>query len=201
MIDIVPIFPTAIFRNRLDIKLTDEEVNIISSIKTFDQALGNELSYDGWVLEQLGLERLKQICLDNVHLYAKEIMQVDNEMYITNSWLNITDKDRQHILHCHTNSIISGVFYVKASDSQPSISFNRMSPPFLLNLKSKEYNQYNSIEWSVPVEDNMLIIFPSSCYHYVQPNETNNKRISIAFNTFIRGQLGAVREGADLFLK
>jgi len=201
MMDLVPIFPTAVFRNRLDIKLTDAELEIINNFSLFEQPLGNNCSKDGFILEHEGLERLKKVFLDNANLYAKEIMQVDNEIYITNSWVNVTTKDHQHILHNHTNSIISGVFYVKASTSQPSISFNRMSPPFLLNVKSKKYNEYNSTEWNVPVEDNMLIIFPSLCYHYVKPNEKVDDRISIAFNTFIKGELGTGSAGADLYLK
>jgi hypothetical protein len=38
-------------------------------------------------------------------------------------------------------------------------------------------------------------------YHSVAPNLTDNLRISIAFNSFIRGTIGTDISGADLNLK
>jgi hypothetical protein len=75
-----------------------------------------------------------------------------------------------------------------------------MAPPFLLNLKIKEFNPFNSIEWSVNVKDNTLLLFPSQLYHGVAPNFSNNNRISIAFNTFVKGQISDATSGAELYL-
>jgi ectoine hydroxylase-related dioxygenase (phytanoyl-CoA dioxygenase family) len=59
---------------------------------------------------------------------------------------------------------------------------------------------FNSTEWSVSVEDGDILIFPSSCFHHVKVNQSNNRRISIAFNTFVRGTIGSESAGADLIL-
>jgi ectoine hydroxylase-related dioxygenase (phytanoyl-CoA dioxygenase family) len=59
---------------------------------------------------------------------------------------------------------------------------------------------FNSMEWTVPVEDLDIIIFPSTLFHYVKPNTSNRDRISIAFNTFARGHIKTESTGADLIL-
>jgi predicted 2-oxoglutarate/Fe(II)-dependent dioxygenase YbiX len=42
----------------------------------------------------------------------------------------------------------------------------------------------------VKVNKNELILFPSVLLHYVPPTTNKNKRISIAFNSFIEGNIG-----------
>ena len=199
--EIYPLFPTVVYKNKLERKLTSNELDFIYSLEVFEQSLGNEISTSQWLLEKTELAQLKTDLMDHINIYLNEIMQVDAELYMTNSWLNVTANQRQHSLHNHNNSILSGVFYINVSDSQPSISFNRMDPPFFLHMKARQYTMFNSMEWNIPVEDNGIIIFPSNCFHFVKPNLTGNQRISIAFNTFIRGTVGGEAEGADLHLR
>ena len=199
--EIYPLFPTVVYKNKLDRPLLSTELEFVYSSGVFEQSLGNEISTSQWVLEAPELAQLKKDLMDHINIYFNEIMQVDAELYMTNSWINVTAYEKQHSLHNHNNSILSGVFYINASDSQPSISFNRMTPPFFLHMSAKQYTMFNSMEWNVPVEDGGIIIFPSNCFHFVKPNLTNNQRISIAFNTFIRGNIGGDAEGADLQLR
>ena len=74
-----------------------------------------------------------------------------------------------------------------------------MTSPFVFNMTPKTFNSFNSAEWSVPVKDNMLLLFPSSCFHSVDVNHTPNTRISISFDTFIKGTVGTT--GSELHLK
>jgi uncharacterized protein (TIGR02466 family) len=46
-----------------------------------------------------------------------------------------------------------------------------------------EFNYFNSNEWHVQPEEGTLIVFPSWLNHLVLPNEGEEERISIAFNT------------------
>jgi uncharacterized protein (TIGR02466 family) len=199
--EIYPLFPTVVYKNKLERKLTSEELNFIYSSEVFHQSLGNEISTNNWILENSILTQLKNDLMEHVNIYLNEIMMVEAELYITNSWINVTGYQKQHALHNHNNSIISGVFYVDAADSQPSITFNKMNPPFFLHMKAKDYTIFNSMEWNIPIENNTIIVFPSQCYHFVKPNLTENQRISIAFNTFVRGNIGGDAEGADLNLR
>ena len=47
---------------------------------------------------------------------------------------------------------------------------------------------------------NDLVLFSSAISHFVEANESNEPRYSIAFNTFIRGKLGSHRDVSELVL-
>ena len=147
------------------------------------------------------MEHLKEEFKQHVDVYVKEIMKVSWDLYLTNSWLNVTKPADYHMIHNHNNSVVSGVLYIKSSYIQPTISFNRMDPPYMLVAEPEEFTPFNSMEWTVPVEDGDIILFPSKLFHYVKPNESDKDRISLAFNTFARGEIHTRTAGADLILK
>ena len=197
--EIFPLFPVAVYKNIIRAP-SENELKHINSIEMKTQTSGNLLSTDRYVLDHPELADLKKVILDNIKIYAEEIISTDQELYITNSWKNANDQHQRHMIHNHTNSIISGCYYINVESSLPSVSFNRMGPPFLLNLLPKKFNLFNSIDWSIPLENNCLLIFPSAAYHHVPPNPNPDTRISIAFNTFLRGTIGTNSGGADLIL-
>lgn len=200
-LDLHSLFPTVVYRKPNAVVLTDEEENYLKNIPYIEQWLGNKISSDKFLLDNKELSRVKDELTTHLNVYLNKVMNIDNELYITNSWINITHKDQEHKVHNHTNSILSGVLYIQVADSQPYISFHRMDSPLLLTMKASEYHAANSNEWNIPLEDNDVIIFPSKMHHSVAPNRTDNPRISIAFNSFIRGTIGTDISGADLTLK
>jgi len=197
-VEIFPLFPVVVYKTQIDMAMDSVELSTINDFKLHTQWLGNDVTDDYYTLDHPNLRRLKNTLSTHVQCYLTDIMKIDVELYITNSWLNFTRTNQQHIVHNHTNSILSGVYYISVDNSQPTISFNRMSPPFGLTMAAREYNYYNSTEWNIPVKNNDLIIFPSQCYHYVKPNNSDSVRVSLAFNTYARGQFGT--NGAELKL-
>lgn len=198
MPELYTLFPTIIYKEPMGVTLTDKETTFINNVPLLDHGLGNSVSENTFILDCDELSRLKNALTSHLNNYLNDVMKIDNTLYITNSWLNLTKRNQEHTLHNHSNSILSGVFYINVSDSQPLITFNRLDYPFLLNMKAKEYHPANSIEWNIPVFDNDVIIFPSKLNHAVLPNDTDNERISIAFNSFVTGTVGADNSGADL---
>lgn len=198
--EIIPLFPQALYRSTFR-SLTDNEIRIIDEFPVERQQLGNHTSHAPYFLSEIGLENLKKDIEFHIENYVKEVMKVDYDVYITNSWKNLTKPNDQHMIHNHSNSIISGVLYIRSSYIQPTISFARGSYPYLLAFKGNEFTPFNSLEWTIPVEDNNIIIFPSSLYHYVKPNLSDKDRLSVAFNTFVRGNIKTQHTGADLILK
>jgi uncharacterized protein (TIGR02466 family) len=196
--EIQPLFATAVYKNILR-PLTPEELDFIQSRPRAPQGSGNLMSRSREVLEFNELADLKKLFLENIKEYAETIMGISNELYITSSWISFTEAKQGHNLHNHPNSILSGCFYVDVEKSQPSITFNSMTSPFLFSMMPKTFNSFNSAKWSVPVKDNMLLLFPSSCFHSVDVNHTPNTRISISFDTFIKGTVGTT--GSELYLK
>ena len=193
-----PLFSIPVYKEKLRL-LDNNEQTFLKNIELCEQTLGNWSSVDNHLLNNPELFYLKKNIENILQSYCKSILHIDIEIYITNSWLNKTYPSQQHFLHNHSNSIISGVYYIDVEDSLPLITFNRMQLPFLLNFIPKEFTMFNSTEWSIPVENGSLIIFPSTLYHYVKPNDSNKTRISLAFNSFVKGNIG-FNKGSELIL-
>ena len=69
------------------------------------------------------------------------------------------------------------------------------------DVQAGEYNLYNSRTWWVEVSTGMLILFPSHLTHQVPTTTSNDVRISLAFNTYLKGQLGVPGFANELILK
>ena len=104
----------------------------------------------------------------------------------------MTKPGGSHHRHRHTNSIISGVFYI-ATVENDKIYFH--DPNILikdrLEFKIRKYNQYNSKSWFFEIDALDLILFPSWLEHNVMHNvNQTTDRISLSFNTFAKGDFG-----------
>ena len=151
------------------------------------------------------LKNLKKFCEQHIKIYVKEILDPEEELdfYITQSWLNVVEPGGNILNHHHANSIISGVFYI-STEEDDSIKFE--DPNFitkeLIKFETKEFNLWNSTAWSLSSKNNELMLFPSWLSHQVVPNEkATTNRISISFNTFVKGTFGIKGSLNELILK
>ena len=200
MFEVYPLFPTVIAKKNLAIEFNEEELTELYTTDLFLQGLGNGASFDEHLLENPKYERLKEVCLRYAQDYFTDVMKYRYPLHITNSWLNVTQENQEHMMHNHTNSMVSGILYLKTMGSVPSIMFTSNTPTFMLNLQRDEANMLNSMVWELPVEDNCIVLFPSQCFHSVKRNLSSNERISIAFNTFIKGKVDNAPCGGNLDL-
>tara|TARA_Y100000590_G_scaffold395587_1_gene475711 strand:+ start:155 stop:778 length:624 start_codon:yes stop_codon:yes gene_type:complete len=189
------LFSTPVYSVIRDSELNLEESEEIKSIleEGMRTNSGNEHSINSYIFKTK-LKKIKEFCEQQIKKYVEIIISPSQELefYITESWINVTKPGEFHHLHYHPNSIISGVFYVNTVP-EDQISFN--DPNYKVKGRfnfggQKEYNHWNSAQWWLPVEDNQLILFPSWLEHEVKHVEGNKNRISISFNTFVRGNLG-----------
>ena len=151
------------------------------------------------------LKKLKQFCEQHLDTYIKEVIcpKEDLNFYITQSWLNINKPGEFHHEHSHSNSIISGVFYV-STEEDDKIFFTDPNQKLkdLLRSEVTTFNLWNSSSWFFPAVTNELLIFPSWLNHRVDQNEKATKnRISISFNTFVTGVMGSKERLTELILK
>jgi len=161
-----------------------EEINYVDNVN-------NKTSENDIVLDNIICDPLKQRFLNSLNEFKNKILSSDVDLYITESWLNFTNQGGSHHAHYHPNSIISGVYYYNVS-STDSISFQN---PFKsqYDFVPKNYNIFNSPEWTVEVKQDSLVLFMSSLSHYVKETVDINTRKSLAFNTFFKGELGVKR--------
>jgi uncharacterized protein (TIGR02466 family) len=104
-------------------------------------------------------------------------------------WLNINDYKDYNISHNHPGSVFSGVYYVKTLPDCGSIIFEHPGLNVLqyatCSLTYKEWKPNNSLTWWQPPKENMLYVFPSWLNHNVEPNLSEEQRISLSFNTTV----------------
>ena len=185
------LFPTPIGFFQYDQKLSGTELDFILNLERRPN-VGNQTSVNSYILENEILKNLKTFFELSLSKFIDEVYKPENKIfpYITQSWANFTQPQGHHHKHNHQNSLISGVFYVKLSKMAGRITFTENSHQ-LLYMKPREYNEFNSESWTYQVTENVLILFPSYLNHEVPNFVGDDERISISFNTFVRGQIGS----------
>ncbi len=157
----------------------------------------NYLTHENYILDK-GLPEIRNFIQESIDFYAKEILVGDDftnselDFRITQSWISVTPpRSLGHHRHVHPNSLISGVFYIKANPDIDKIDFiNENLERSTLRVNVKKYNSYNSGIWYLPVRNGQLFLFPSNLPHRVPPVQGSEDRISLAFNVFPYGKLG-----------
>lgn len=188
-----PIFPTSVMKFKFNRNLNEIENTFIKKQESKSKKnLGNYHSLNTFVLNENEMNSIKEFCQKGLEEYFKFVYEpTDNvKINITQSWLNWTKKNEFHHGHEHPNSFISGVFYPSAQKNKDRICFQK-SDYQQIKIPSKKTNDYNTDRIELLVETGDLVLFPSKLSHYVPFNETEN-RISIAFNSFVTGELGTI---------
>lgn len=193
-IETIDLFPIPVFRFNIGRDITSEEKAFVESCgKETYLNVGNVVSVNRYVLEEDPLKDIRNHIQSAIERYLKDIQapEHDVKIYITQSWLNFTQPGQSHHPHSHPNSYLSGTFYFSADENKDSISFINSFLREII-LPSKSYNRYNAERFTVPVKTGDILIFPSNLKHYVEDTfqERTLTRISLAFNTYLKGQIG-----------
>ena len=151
----------------------------------------NRQSDDTFILDKPELSRVRQFIELKLKEFVVNIMGSDDEMVITQSWLNKNGKGEHHHEHKHPNSMISGVWYPQIHEQLPPIEF-KSEKQRDIHLSIKKYNYFNSASFLLPMKAGELILFPSNLQHSVPPNQSDEERISLSFNTWCKGSLGDI---------
>ena len=189
-----PVFPTPLYFNYLKRPFRNTETECFNDVlKNLKVNTGNHTSASSLVLDDERLSDLKKWFVNCLYDYFNIVLHVKDDItpYITSSWLNSTEKGQFHHEHYHTNSIVSAVFYIDANEETDNIVFHKQNiNPISISVKNDEYNQYNAESYSVVAQTGMLILFPSSLRHSVPSVTSDETRVSLSFNTFVKGSLG-----------
>lgn len=194
------LFPIPVGHFQID--LSEQNKKCLEDLeKNMELNKHNYISNNKYVLEEINLKDLKINLLTGVSSFVKNIYDPLNEdlsIYITQSWLNITNEKESHHAHDHPNSIWSAVFYYDVGE-EDSIKFHNMSPRFF-SIIPKNYNSFNSVSWNIKVSKNDVLVFPSTLWHNVDVKKDKYLRKSLAFNIFLKGKLGDAKDSTELIL-
>ena len=114
----------------------------------------------------------------------------ESEPYLGNMWANINPPGGMNRAHQHPNSLWSGVYYIKAPKNCGHLKIDDprsvacMSRPRLKKGKVPK-RLYRETHYE-PIAGR-CIMFPAWLMHCVDPNESNDIRISVSFNFLQKG--------------
>ena len=146
-------------------------------------------SKDTFILDNPEMSRVKQFIEFKLKDFIIKVMGSDNELVITQSWFNKCGKGESHHLHRHPNSMISGVWYPFCHEKLPPIEF-KIGQERETSFSIKKFNHFNCSSFMIHLNMGDLILFPSNLNHSVPPNQSDEERISLSFNTWFKGNLG-----------
>jgi len=201
-VNILTLFPTAVGKFTLDRELTKQELEYIEKAERRPNQ-GNQTSVKNYVLKDKPLKKLNDFLLDSTNKYFSEVYRPkDNvKIYITQSWLNYTEKNQYHHKHAHPNSFISGVFYASGDVTKDKIHFYGNELYKQIKVEPTDYNLYNSESWWLEAGTGILYLFPSSLTHMVTTLDHEQTRVSLSFNTFLKGTIGENHNLTELLIE
>ena len=110
---------------------------------------------------------------------------LDSEPFLGNMWANINPQGGYNRPHIHSNSLWSGVYYVKTPENCGDLKLEDPRAVNLMNMPNRKTGELPVHLWHEVVYKPVagrLIMFPSWLNHYVEPNQSNDIRISVSFN-------------------
>tara|TARA_R110002051_G_scaffold257598_1_gene316618 strand:+ start:14 stop:604 length:591 start_codon:yes stop_codon:yes gene_type:complete len=128
-------------------------------------------------------------------LYACQKTIYDQEYYesepvLGNMWANINPPGGMNRAHQHPNSLWSGVYYIKAPKGSGHLKIDDpRSSAAMIRPRQKDENKPARLFRETHYEPiaGKCIMFPSWLMHCVDPNESNDIRISVSFNFLQKG--------------
>lgn len=119
----------------------------------------------------------------------KEIGLASNiQLPITICWANKTTTLQAHHEHKHTNSFLSGIFYLTSHDDSPTVfTFPNVWTTEFPGIGFEKCRKTNSFK--ISPKKSTLILFPSHIMHHVHGHKEKETRYTISFNTFLSGSI------------
>jgi uncharacterized protein (TIGR02466 family) len=197
------VFPIPVMLDKFHRSLTTEEMDYARSV-SLRKNVSNRSSSETYVLKNPMFKELSNWLDYKAKKFFHDIYSPSGqvELYITQSWINHSEVGEEHHVHAHPNSIVSGVFYFDADPTVDKITFVKTITKDI-DIMPVQYNPFNSNTWYYSVDIGQLVLFPSTLKHTVEsvlPSPKRKTRISLSFNTFIRGHINPGIELSELIL-
>ena len=136
--------------------------------------MGQKPEYQQLVTELL---RMQKEIYDNEH--------IDRHARLGNMWANINPTDGMNQPHIHPNSLFSGVYYVKSQPNAGRLKIYDPRPGVQLIMPVRKPGNPGRDMWrdaNIEPVVGRIIMFPAWLWHSVEPNKSNDLRISVSFN-------------------
>lgn len=202
--NLTPLFPIPLYQS--NINRSDRDLDFIKS-QSFSRMPADNGSYteNKRILDSKELALLREKIQSHIDYFLHQVLDCDDQLNfeIQNSWVNKHDKDDFAGSHRHSNSIVSGIYYLEVDDQSGAIVFQKDKSYYNLwtdtveigfnyqkHSDQSKLNVFNSDAWGIYPQIGDLLLFPSLLYHSVTENLSGNTRYSLAFNVFPKGEFG-----------
>ena len=185
-------FPTSVYGK--DIKLDNNK--LAQDIITWsNQDPGvKKTNYKGWHSQtDMHTKPEYKPLVDELFIFMIDIFKeewLDREPILGNMWANINPKEGSNQPHIHPNSLFSGVYYVKSNPQAGRLKIYDPRAGVQIVMPVRKKGQPPKHLWRDANLDpfpGRIIMFPAWLWHAVEPNESNDIRISVSFNFIQKG--------------
>jgi uncharacterized protein (TIGR02466 family) len=201
--EVYPLFVEPYLRANIAGSITTAQIQYIKNLKMVGNT-ENLISENLYIFEKPELKSIKDAVQEVLDIYARDVLCIPQQIYVTQSWSLICNPKVGMHAHSHSNSILSGsLYYCELPTPPSSMVFTRHFTYQQIDLDPPDpskRNIYNSPINRVTPKQNDIFLFSSRLTHMVEQNAANEPRYSIAFNTFVKGQLGNYRAVTELRL-
>jgi uncharacterized protein (TIGR02466 family) len=195
-----PLFAEPYFVTNIADAISDKQIAFIQSVK-MQQNQMNHISDELYLFNRPELKSVKKAVHEALGTYAREVMGVEHALDVTQSWALMNPPGVGMHAHTHSNSIVSGsLYYAPMPDPPGNMVFERANGYQQIDMRVREgaENVYNTPKNAVVPKQGDLVLFSSSIMHFVEANQSSENRYSIAFNSFVRGTIGSLRDVSEL---
>jgi uncharacterized protein (TIGR02466 family) len=185
-------FPTTVYGKDVQLdnaKLTQDIVNWSNQ----DRGL-QKTNYKGWHSKtNMASKPEYQPLVNELMIMCKDVFKeewLDREPILGNMWANINPKDGMNQPHIHPNSLFSGVYYVKSNPQAGRLKIYDPRPGAQIVMPARLEGQPPKHLWrdvNLDPVPGRIIMFPAWLWHSVEPNQSNDIRISVSFNFIQHG--------------
>jgi len=183
----ITLFKTNLYGKKLEI----DNKKIIKYINKIDREtviVPNQSNYGGWhshfyfepfpsCVEQLNLQ---------INSFMKETIfkdfDVRGDLCVHNSWFLINNKNNFNKPRKRPPYTFTGVYLVKGSSNSGDIIFNNQAEMNNYAVDYKNFNEYNSKEFTLKLDVGCVYIWPAWVETLITPNQSNSEKILYGFN-------------------
>jgi len=187
-----PFFPTIIYAK--DVQLNNQELaQHIINWSQQDKGI-KKTNVKGWHSQtEMHTKPEYKSLLDELFIFMKEIWKeewLDREPVLGNMWANINPPGGYNKPHVHPNTLFSGVYYIKTPPNCGELICNDPRPGIQTVMPVRIKGTPPKHLWRevhLESQEGRIIIFPAWLWHCVEPNQSNDIRISVSFNFVQKG--------------
>lgn len=180
-------FPTAF--GEFNLPLTDADIHqLISCVDWQNHHQGySELPMYQITKQNLhedsNFTQLSNVILQCANIYCNNVGYKPHDLYITSMWMNKFESGQTIGPHTHTNSLLSGVYYMNSLPEQGGTDFfNPVSKMRNTISVSRDDSMFLTDKVTSKAQPNKLVLWPSYIEHRSEKNSTSKPRYTLSFN-------------------